>query len=86
MPKPGVKPGELHRITQAMRRTLSGTVTLPNVDTEVTHDLGSVPTFVYLTPLTTGVAGYPSLTARTITSIVIKGSVSGVNVEYKVEA
>jgi len=84
VPKPGVKPGE--RITQEKRHTYQGKVTaLPDVDTVVTHRLGTLPAFVYLTPLTTGVAGYPSLTAKTATSIVIKGSASGVDLEYKVE-
>jgi len=84
IPKPGVKPGE--RITQAKRLTYMGSVTaLPDTDTTVAHELGTVPEFVYLTPLTTGVVGYGILTAKTATSIVVRGSASGVDLEYKLE-
>jgi len=56
---------------------------VPDVDTEVAHNLGVTPTFVILKPVTGGVTGFllENKSARSATSITIRASVSGVDAE-----
>jgi len=79
----GYLPGDKRK--QAGLFEKSGSVTsLPDTDTEITHGLGLTPTTVFLEPLTTGVEGFASESARSATSITIRASVSGVDVNWKV--
>jgi len=83
MPKPGVLPGD--KVIQASLVEDSGLATaVPDTDTEVAHRLGKEPTTVILTPQSTGVIGYALESARSATSITIRGNVSGVDVRWKV--
>jgi len=82
VPKPGVKPGSKERKAEEYYEV--GTYTaLPDTDTEIGHTLGKEPVRVYFTPLSSGVAGFPLLTAKSATSITVKASVSGVDFEYE---
>jgi len=82
MPKPGVKPGSKERLAEENYKI--GTYTgLPDTDTEIGHTLGKEPEFVYFTPLSSGVAGFPLLTAKSATSITVKASISGVDFVYE---
>ena len=54
----------------------------PDADTEIAHGLGITPTEVTLVPKTTAVLGYTMLTTKSATSITIRASVSGVDVDY----
>jgi len=81
MPKPGVKLGEKERLSEELYE--KGTYTaIPDTDTEISHTLGKEPEFVFLTPLSSGVEGYPILVAKSATSIIVRGNVSGVDFEY----
>ena len=51
---------------------------------EVVHDFGVEPEHVSLSPGDAGVAGYAILVAKTITSIQIAGSASGVEIYYEI--
>jgi len=74
-------------MTQAKRLTYRGTVRVSDKDTVIAHELGTIPSFVYLTPLTTGApTGFGLLTSKTATSIILRGSITGVDLEYNLEA
>ena len=57
-----------------------------DTDVEVAHGIGVIPTSVTLTPKTTAVVGVAYLSAKSATSITIRASISGVDVDYNLVA
>jgi len=80
--KPGFLPGE-GALRTALRYDEGTYTALPDTDTEIAHDLGTLPAILNLVPQTTGVAGYVMESARSATSITIRASASGVDVKWK---
>ena len=54
--------------------------------TEFAHDLGATPVIFEFHPTTDGVMGYVQESARSQTSVTLKGNVSGVYVKWTVQA
>jgi len=52
---------------------------IPDVDTEISHNLGVTPSIVWITPRAGGVTGYGILVAKSATSVTVRANVSGVN-------
>ena len=69
-----------------MRRVVGSDAAVPDTAAplEVVHDFGVIPEHVSLSPGDAGVAGYAILVAKTITSIQIAGSASGVEIYYEI--
>lgn len=63
-----------------------GSVTVPDVNYEVAHNLGEIPEILILTPTTSGVEGYVMEVTKSATSITVKANVSGVIVNWYVMA
>ena len=84
MPKPGYVVGRRKLAFTRLREVHGTSTAIPDTDTEIAHGLGVVPVEVTLVPKTTGAAGYGLLSARSTTSITIRGSVSGVDIDYPI--
>lgn len=69
-----------------LKRAEGSVAALPDVATEVVHNLNVVPEYVSLTPGDAGVVGYPILVDKTTTSLLIKANVSGVETYWYVVA
>ena len=69
-----------------MRKVVGSDAAVPDTAAplEVVHDFGVIPEHATLTPGDAGVAGYAILVAKTITSIQIAGSASGVEIYWEV--
>jgi len=57
-----------------------------DTDTEIAHALGLIPTSVTLTPKTTAVVGAAYLSAKSASSITIRASISGVDIDWNLVA
>lgn len=57
-----------------------------DTDTTVAHTLGITPVTVVLTAKTTGAAGYGRLVSKSSTCIIIRGSISGVDLDIDLYA
>ena len=57
-----------------------------DTDTVIAHALGLTPTSVTLAPKTTAVLGYAMLSAKSATSITIRASISGVDIDWNIVA
>ena len=69
-----------------LKQESATSVAVEDVDREIAHALGLTPTSVTLTPKTTAVVGVAYMSAKSASSITIRASISGVDIDYSIVA